>query len=313
MENPLGRRIVSIVAAVVVAVGLAVVAPAGVASAGPRIDVPAELRHPLIASGDGSTPDAADFDPAFIISDYNFFNADAMTQRQVDDFLWSIACTPRDGSPCLREYHETTTDQPAQESGHCAAYTGADDESAARIIVKTAQACGISPRVLLVLVQKEQSLLTRPDERGYLRATGYACPDTADCDTKYFGFFNQVYNAAWQFRQYTQHTQRAYHVGDVAVPFHPDAACGSAAVGIRNQATADLYNYTPYQPNAAALANLGGDGDACSAYGNLNFWRLYTLWFGDPTAQPYPTIFGACANLVGGRPCAPPRWIGETL
>ena len=49
-----------------------------------------------------------------------------------------------------------------------------------------------------------------------------------------------------------------------------DVNCGTSSVYIQNQATAGLYNYTPYQPNAAALANLYGTGDSCSAYGNRN-------------------------------------------
>jgi len=53
---------------------------------------------------------------------------------------------------------------------------------------------------------------------------------------------------------------------------------------LQNQATAGLYNYTPYQPNQAALNNLYGSGDACSAYGNRNFWRIYIDWFGSPTS-----------------------------
>jgi hypothetical protein len=36
----------------------------------------------------------------------------------------------------------------------------------------------------------------------------------------------------------------------------------------------------PYQPNQAALNNLYGIGDGCSAYGNRNFWRIFTGWFG---------------------------------
>jgi len=43
-----------------------------------------------------------------------------------------------------------------------------------------------------------------------------------------------------------------------------------------------LYYYTPYVPNKAALDNLYGTGDACSAYGNRNFWRFYHDWFGSP-------------------------------
>ncbi len=164
---------------------------------------------------------------------------------------------------CLADYSQSTTTQPAVGGAHCAEYRGGIRERASRIIAKVAEACGISPRSLLVLLQKEQSLLTRPSVSGYERATGYGCPDTADCDTKYFGFFNQVYNAAWQFRQYTEEPDRAYRIGTVQVGYHPDAACGASAVEIRNQATANLYNYTPYQPSDATLAD-PDTGDACS-------------------------------------------------
>ena len=64
------------------------------------------------------------------------------------------------------------------------------------------------------------------------------------------------------------------------VRYNPNASCGSSPVYIANQATAGLYNYTPYQPNAAALAAGAGSGDYCSAYGNRNFWIYFTNWFG---------------------------------
>ena len=53
---------------------------------------------------------------------------------------------------------------------------------------------------------------------------------------------------------------------------------------IDNQATAALYVYTPYRPNAAALGNMYGTGDSCSSYGNRNFWRMFSDWFGNPTS-----------------------------
>jgi hypothetical protein len=254
---------------------------------------------------------SAAFDPGAIISDYNFFNPDAMTEADIQSFLENRDCVAQSGAPCLWEYRETTTAEPARGAGHCEAYRPAADERASRIIAKVAKACTISPRVLLVLLQKEQSLLTRPSASGYLRATGYGCPDTADCDTKYFGFFNQVYRAAWQFRQYTQEPERAYKVGVVEVGYNPDTSCGATPVRIRNQATANLYNYTPYQPNRAALADPGSGGDGCSTYGNLNFWLFYNDWFGPPQTEGYPALFGSCLNLVGGQPCpAPELWPG---
>ncbi|WP_431246825.1 cell wall-binding repeat-containing protein [Leifsonia xyli] len=126
------------------------------------------------------------------------------------------------------------------------------------------------------------------------------------------GFYNQVYKAAWQFKRYgnppgTSDFFNWLPIGQVsAIRYNPNTACGSGNVTIRNQATAALYYYTPYQPNAAALANLYGTGDACSAYGNRNFWRLYTDWFGSSTSGAKPTgnfesaALGTSAFAVSG-------------
>lgn len=253
---------------------------------------------------------SADFDPGFLISDETFYTSDRMDAAGIQAFLESVPCQPQDGVDCLKDFRETTPDVPAVAPGHCDAYAGDEWESAAVIIAGVAQACGINPQVLLVLLQKEQSLLTRPTPSGYERAMGYACPDTADCDTEYFGFFNQTYNAAWQFRQYTLFPDdRAFGIGTVDVGFNPQAACGSAPVDVRNQATANLYLYTPYQPNEAAVANLYGDGDDCSAYGNRNFWRIFSDWFGSPTTEKFPSWMGQCLTREGGRPCVDEFWM----
>lgn len=235
--------------------------------------------------------EGAQFDAGNIITDAKFFNKTSMTQAQIQTFLekQNPSCAATDPAlPCLKNYRGPTTSQPAEESGHCAAYTSEGTETAARIIWKTAQACRINPQVLLTLLQKEQSLVTstKPQSWQYRSATGYGCPDTAVCDTLYYGFFNQVYNAAWQFRQYTQYPNRRYKIGAVTIQYSPDTSCGSSTVTIRNQATANLYNYTPYQPNKAALANLGGTGDSCSAYGNRNFWVTFNTWFPDAPVTP---------------------------
>lgn len=40
------------------------------------------------------------------------------------------------------------------------------------------------------------------------------------------------------------------------------------------------------------MSNLYGTGDSCSAYGNRNFWRMYTDWFGSATGggNPYGNV-----------------------
>ncbi len=249
----------------------------------------------------------ASFNPGDIISDDSFYNPDAMTASQIQRFLEQRACTPKKGAPCLSDYRVTTPDMPASPS-RCTALDGRFEERASSIIARVAKACTISPRVLLVLLQKEQSLLTAPTPSGYQKATGYACPDTAACDRKYFGFFNQVYRAAWQFREYTVHPSAwRYRVGSNRIQFHPNASCGSSSVTIADQATANLYNYTPYQPNAATLAKPTGPGGACSTYGNLNFSRLYTAWFGSPLAVRFAGFVPPCLIFSGGFGCDPVR------
>ena len=243
------------------------------------------------------------FEPGDIISDDSFFNPDAMTAGQIQHFLEGRSCHPEDKSPCLADFR---MDSPAQAASkdRCAAMPARHQERASSIIARVATACTISPRVLLVLLQKEQSLLTTPSATGYQRATGYACPDTAACDTRYFGFFNQVYRAAWQFREYTVHPQDwRYRIGGNSIQYHPDAACGASTVRIVNQATANLYNYTPYQPNDETLSAPAGEGGACSAYGNLNFSRLYAEWFGSPLAVRYAGFVEPCLVYEGGFGC----------
>jgi hypothetical protein len=161
--------------------------------------------------------------------------------------------------------------------------------SAAYIIRNAAQQYNISPKVLIVLLQKESALITDdwPWPNEYKTATGYGCPDTAACDSTYFGFYNQVHSAAHQFRLYaTSPNNYNYIVGSNTIKYNPSVSCGTAAVTILTQATAGLYNYTPYLPNQAALNNLYGTGDGCSSYGNRNFWRLFNDWFGS-TLRPY--------------------------
>lgn len=233
------------------------------------------------------------WDPGLIISDQQFFDEDAMTVAQIHSFLNAKVPTchperstgPDDPIVCLKDFKQTTTSRAADS--YCpTAYVGASNESAATIIYKVAQACGISPKAILVTLQKEVGLVTHtwPSEWRYDRAMGYGCPDTAPCNEEYYGFQNQVWRAARQFQVYAARPTSYGHLAGVTnnVRFHPNAACGTSSVLIKNQATAGLYNYTPYQPNSAALATMPGTGNSCSSYGNRNFWMYYWEWFGDP-------------------------------
>ncbi|WP_157981676.1 hypothetical protein [Protaetiibacter intestinalis] len=247
----------------------------------------------------------ADFDPGYIISDELFYDGNAMTQAEIQAFLDAKIGACQNGL-CLNVVRVSSISRGADS--YCNGYTGSSSESTAAIIFKTQQSCSISAKVLLVLLQKEQGLITHtsPSQSRLDRATGYACSDTAPCAVTTLGLANQIYKAAWQFQAYRISSSfRWYPVGQVSnVLFHPDAArCGSAPVLIRNWATAGLYYYTPYQPNGAALANLGGTGDTCSSYGNRNFFVFWSNWFGSPTKSgpDYLNEFRAANSWLGAQ------------
>ncbi|HJA04392.1 MAG TPA: hypothetical protein H9800_05970 [Candidatus Microbacterium stercoravium] len=224
------------------------------------------------------------FDPGNLISDQKMYTSGTMSTAQIQRFLDGKVTTCQSGYTCLKDFTQTTRTKAA--NSYCSGtYQGASRESAAAIISKASKACGVSEKVLLVMLQKEQGLVTHvwPSDWRYRIAMGYGCPDGAACDAQYFGFQNQVYMAAKQLRRYTlDDAFNWYPVGRTSqVRWHPNASCGSGPVTIRNNATAALYYYTPYQPNRAALAaGYGAANDACASYGNRNFVNYYTDWFG---------------------------------
>ena len=202
---------------------------------------------------------------------------------------------------CLKDFKQNTPQMEAA-SGLCSSLSARTNRTAAQIINDVARACGINPQVFVVLLQKEMSLVTDnwPLNRQYKNATGFACPDTAPCDPKYNGFFYQVYYAARQFMIYKKYANDFNYIAGRTnrIYWHPDLSrCGSSQVYIQNQATAALYIYTPYRPNQAALDNLYGTGNSCSSYGNRNFWRLFTDWFGS-TIRPGEVAITARYNAL---------------
>jgi hypothetical protein len=235
------------------------------------------------------------FDAGNIITDAQMFNFTTMSVADIQSFLDSkvAACDPAAAAPCLKDYRIDTRDIAAVANRCPGNITGAANQSAAEIIYAVSRACEVNPQVLLVTLQKEQGLITNtsPTAGQYKIAMGYGCPDTAPCDATYYGFLNQVYQAAYAFDKYTKSPDQytAYQPGVRTIAYNPKASCGTATVNIQNSATAALYFYTPYTPNAAAVAGGTGDvGDACSSYGNRNFWRYFYQWFGSSTATaPY--------------------------
>lgn len=200
---------------------------------------------------------------------------------------------------CLNKYYEVPKTTPGgglpanNYSNPGSAPAGA--QSAAWIIKDAANRYNISPKVLLVKIATESSGPLTSDSwplfSQYRYAMGSHCPDSgpngsANCDPNYAGFSIQLYSAAelmrwyldsmdqpwWSYKKPYQNNNILWNV--------VERGCGGSNVYIQNKATAALYTYTPYQPNQAALDNMYGLGDNCSAYGNRNFWRVFWDWFG---------------------------------
>lgn len=208
---------------------------------------------------------------------------------------------------CLKDYYEVPKTAPGpgvpdnSYNHNAQPFPGA--VSAAQMIYTAAHNHNISVRALLIKLATESAgPLTSdswPLQKQYTYAMGAYCPDSgpggaANCDANYSGFSIQINEAAgllrWYLDSMTQpwwQYKKPYQVNSILWNVAP-SGCGAGDVYIESKATAALYTYTPYQPNAAALANMYGTGNNCSAYGNRNFWRTWVDWFG-PTngASPY--------------------------
>lgn len=265
---------------------------------------------------------AGDWSAGHIIDDPIFRNSTSMSAQDIQNFLNSKVpnCdtngtqaseygggtraqygTSRGYPPpyrCLKDYYENVDNKQNNLSSHT---IPAGAKSAAQIIYDYAQQYRINPQALIVLLQKEQALVTDtwPFSLQYRSATGYGCPDTAACDSQYYGFSNQVRMASRMFQAIMDDDPNWYTPyvrGTNFIRWSPNASCGGTNVNVVNWGTAALYNYTPYQPNQAALNNMYGTGDACSAYGNRNFWRTFHDWFGSTRGRPHYALYISQSN-----------------
>lgn len=281
---------------------------------------------PLISSQKTNAVTGADWNASRIIDDSIFFNSNIMSSQEIQSFLNAkVPSCDTYGSKPISSGSSTTRAQWAAANGkpqppytclkdfvqnipgiapdtYCTGSVGAGTKSAATIIKEVAVACNINPQVILVTLQKEQSFITDdwPWPIQYTKATGMGCPDSSlgtdvdanqnGCYDDYEGFFKQIYYGARQFQRYVKQPDVFnYAMGRNSFVAYQanDSSCGGTYLTPQSQATAALYNYTPYQPNAAALNNMYGTGDGCSAYGNRNFWRMFNDWFGTTIGPNY--------------------------
>jgi hypothetical protein len=124
----------------------------------------------------------SDFNPGRIIDDAVFNNHNSMSVTQIQNFLNARVpnCNPNSQMPCLKDYQQNVSAVTNGGSDLCKGSISAGTKSAARIIYDVSKACGINPQVLIVNLEKEQSLITStsPTTYAYERAMGFGCPDS---------------------------------------------------------------------------------------------------------------------------------------
>jgi len=239
------------------------------------------------------------FNPGRIIDDDIFTLSNSMRVSDIQAFLNSKVPSCDTWGTQPSEFGGGTRAQWAAAHGYSAPFTCLRDYSenglsSAQIIYNAAQQYGINPQVLIVLLQKEQGLVTDtwPVSTQYRSATGYGCPDNSVCDSQYYGLANQINWSAKMFRAILNASPTwytPYIMGNNYIQWNPSTSCGGSTVNITTRATQALYNYTPYQPNQAALNAGYGNGDSCSSYGNRNFFLYFTDWFGSTYGNSYYT------------------------
>ncbi len=198
------------------------------------------------------------FDPDYILSDIELQDASAMDLNQIQAFL---------------------------ERGFLADLKTEDHAGrlryAADIIWRAAQQHNINPKFLLVLLQKEQSLIedADPSQKQLDWAAGYAvCDDCSMNDPaidRWKGFGKQVNSAALQFTD--GYLDDIYKYGKTAGRYGPGltVTIDGKRVTPMNAATAAMYAYTPH------------------LHGNENFVSIWNRWFG----REYPS--GSLLQAVG--------------
>lgn len=190
------------------------------------------------------------FNPNFVIADEELMDPFAMDLNQIQAFL---------------------------ERGYLAEYRAPDHEgtirSAAEIIWRASIEHGINPKFLLVLIQKEQSLVEddQPTQKQLDWAAGYAICDWCSMNdpalTRWQGFGKQVNSAAMQFVEGYMHDIAVKGVAAGRYGPGVPVTIDGTSVTPSNAATAALYAYTPH------------------LHGNQNFVTIWDRWF----SREYPS------------------------
>ncbi len=221
----------------------------------------------LPAAAQELKPDPA-FNPNYIIADFEITDSHSMSVDQIQRFL------ELKGSALASHICYDAAGLPLRASS---------------AIYNVAQASGINPKFILVLLQKEQGLIedNSPSQSQLDWATGYGCPDGGGCNSRWKGLWKQINSASLQFKDYLDNPQLyKFKAGGTYTFSNPYSTTVKDTVIVTpaNPGTAALYNYTPHVYN-----------------GNYNFWILWRRYF----TSLYPS--GTLMQAIG----EPGVWVIE--
>lgn len=217
------------------------------------------------------------FNPGMLISDYDLLNFKSMSLDQIQRFLESknsYLATYRTLNAYGQEKMASEIIYDAAVNNYdCSDANLSDNPTEEERKLKCKSIGTVSPKFLLVLLQKEQSIIeTKTPKASQLDwAMGYGCPDASACNPYFKGFGKQVNSAALQFRWYMLNPNSYNFKEGKTYTFknqYGTINTASVEVTIENKATAALYNYTPHVYN-----------------GNYNFWIIWNRYF---PGQGYP-------------------------
>lgn len=210
---------------------------------------------------------AIEFDPNNIITDEEILDYKTMSLKDVQDFLKNrggylanYSCADADGDmkTAAQIIFEASTN-----NYDCDEAMNLSDNPTDQEKMLKCNPVRMNPQFILVLLQKEQSLIesASPRQSQLDWALGYGCPDGVACYERWRGFGKQVNSAILQFYDYIAHPKRyKYQVGQAYTV--TNSGREPSTIIPMNLATAGLYNYTPHVYN-----------------GNYNFFNLWKRYF----------------------------------
>ena len=223
------------------------------------------------------------FNPNRIIEDADLLDYDSLSLPQIQNFLQAknsyLASYFAPNAYGMTKTAAEIIYDAARNNYDCEGVTLSENPTEAERQLKCRRITTVNPKFLLILLQKEASLIENPSptQSRLDWATGYGCPDNWACNPYYKGFGKQVNSAALQFLAYMKEPGRyQYRAGQAYTFTNPYGTISNEPMTVipENQATAALYNYTPHVFN-----------------GNYNVYKLWDRYFpedGDEPEGRYP-------------------------